>query len=572
MKVDRFPIYKSDYIFNKFNGKILTNTKLKYKELDILYPCRLDAMAINPSAVCYNDSMIFTPGEVVVSVNKYIKVSIKIVSGKNELIISGETKRKVLVKHAYFLMKKVLLFEDSMEIKVIDEDIPKHCGFGSSSSTISAVAAAINELYGHPISNADLIKYLASNHGEEVSNENEDDLKMVQCIGGGATGGLTDAGIIIIAGKSTTICKMQYEGKVLIAIPNDFVEQNTDILMEKEENNLWKFKETGDKYSKEIAYNLLHKALPDMVNGNINELADIVFDYRFNMGSIENCSFVYEKMVDQAKELRKLYENGVCEFLALSSVGPAFFVIVKDNNKSGTCKKMMEKLNMRVIETSICNTTYKIENSINVDSENYWDKKETAVEFANRPPSKYVTDVINEIINQEVSIKCLDIGCGGGRYSRYLKDKKISVVAIDKYNNMASSLELDKIKFINAPFDNIPLKNEVCNLILSIGVIHNATTKNEYEKAVSEMYRLLKMDGYLILSVFTNDVITDDLISKGNDCYNILNRPPMVLLSKNQIDDIFAEYNFKYIRKIDEHVTDVGDGGKRNVYTVLFQK
>lgn len=572
MKVDRFPIYKADYIFNKFNGEISMNKNLKYKEINILYPCRLDAMAINPGAVCYNDSMIFTPGEVVISVNKYIKVSVKIIAGKNELSISKETKRKVLVKHAYYLMKAVLSFKDSMEINVIDEDIPKHCGFGSSSSTISAVAAAINELYNHPISNEDLIKYLASNHGEEITDENENDLKMVQCIGGGATGGLTDAGIIIIAGKSTTICKMKYEGKVLIAIPNDFVEQNADILMEKEENNLWKFKETGDKYSKEIAYNLLHKALPGMVNGSINELAEIVFDYRFNMGSIENCSFVYEKMIEQGKELRKIYENGMCEFLALSSVGPAYFVIVKDDNKKEICKNMMEKLNMRVIETSICNTTYNIENSIEVYKENYWDKKQTAIEFTDRPPSKYITDVIDEIINQKEDIKCLDIGCGGGRYSRYLKDNNINIVAIDKYSNMASSLKTEKIKFINACFDNIPLKSKLCNLILSIGVIHNAVTKIEYEKAISEMYRLLKEEGYLIFSVFTNDVITDDLISKGNDCYNILNRPPMVLLSKKQIDDIFAKYNFKCIKRIDEHVTDVGDGGKRNVYTVLFQK
>lgn len=571
MKVDRFPIYKADYIFNEFSGKILTNRELKYKELTILYPCRLDAMAINPGAVCYNDSMIFTPGEVVVSVNKYIKVSIKIVTGKNGLIISDETKRKVLVKHAYYLMKKVLLFEDSMEIKVIDDDIPKHCGFGSSSSTIAAVAAAINELYNHPISNADLIKYLASNHGEEISDENDNDLKMVQCIGGGATGGLTDSGIIIIAGKSTTICKMKYEGKVLIAIPNDFVEQNADILMEKEENNLWKFKETGDKYSKEIAYNLLHKALPDMVNGNIKELADVVFDYRFNMGSIDNCSFVYEKMIEQGKELRKLYENKNCEFLALSSVGPSYFAIVENNSDIEICKKLMEKLNMRVIETSICNTTYKIENSVE-NNENFWNKKETSLEFTNRPASKYITNIIDEIITNNSNIKCLDIGCGGGRYSRYLKEKNINVVAIDKYSNMASSLKLDKIKFLNACFDDIPLKNEVCNMILSIGVIHNAITKEEYKKAIYEMHRLLQDDGYLIFSVFTNDVITDDLIAKGDNCYNILNRPPMVLLSKEEIDNIFAKYNFKYIKKIDEHITDVGDGGRRNVYTVLFQK
>lgn len=205
--MDRFPKYRYDYIFNSYNGKELSESKLLKDGLIIKYPCRLDAMAINPAAVCYNNSMVFTPGEVVISTKKYIIVIIKKVDCENELTISKTTKRKVLIKHAFHLMKNVLNFNESFYIDVNDDGIPKHCGFGSSSSTIAAVASAINELYGCPISNDDLIKYLASNHGEEVSDSDEDNLKMVQCIGGGATNGLVQSGIIIIAGKATAQIK-----------------------------------------------------------------------------------------------------------------------------------------------------------------------------------------------------------------------------------------------------------------------------------------------------------------------------------------------------------------------------
>ena len=202
---EKFPTIKAGYIFNKFKGnkKIVFLSK---KTVEIDYPCRLDAMAINPAAVCYNDSMVFTPGEVVISVKKYIHVKVKVLKENGGILkISNKTKRKVLVKHAYLLMCKALNVNPSLEITVIDKDIPKHCGFGSSSSTIASVAAAINELYNCPIDNKDLIKYLASNHGEEISDDDEDNLKVVQCIGGGATNGLTNEGIIVIAGKSTTI-------------------------------------------------------------------------------------------------------------------------------------------------------------------------------------------------------------------------------------------------------------------------------------------------------------------------------------------------------------------------------
>lgn len=243
MKCEKFPIVEAGHIFNPFNEKTRGEVILKKTSIEIQYPCRLDAMAINPAAVCYNDTMVFTPGEVVVSLEKFVKVKIIMNDEKGGVLnISATTKRKVLVKHAYLLMCKALNVNPSLNIDVDDNDIPKHCGFGSSSSTIAAVAAAINELYSCPIQNVDLIRYLASNHGEEVTDEDQNNLKVVQCIGGGATNGLTDEGVIIIAGKATTIAKMKYESDVLIGIPNDYVQKDAKVLMELEEKNLWKFK------------------------------------------------------------------------------------------------------------------------------------------------------------------------------------------------------------------------------------------------------------------------------------------------------------------------------------------
>ena len=91
MEVKRFPIYKYDYIFNKFNSKLVNNVKLCYESIEINYPCRLDAMAINPSAVCYNDSMVFTPGEVVISAEKFINVKVKVMDADKKLEIGENT-------------------------------------------------------------------------------------------------------------------------------------------------------------------------------------------------------------------------------------------------------------------------------------------------------------------------------------------------------------------------------------------------------------------------------------------------------------------------------------------------
>lgn len=361
-KIPRFPIYEAGYIFNSFQGSNFNYPeKLQYKGVNIDYPCRLDAMAIDPSAVAYNEKMYFTPGEVVISINNFIHTNVRVIHEfGGDLKISPRTRRKVLVKHAYILMTRLLHVNPSLEIDIDDNSIPKHCGFGSSSSTISSVCCAINELYGKPIKDVDLIRFIASNHGEELSDQNESYLKAVQSIGGGASSGLIKEGILILAGRSTPIAKMNYNAVVLIGMPKDFKQKDASELMALEEENLWKFEKTGQRYKDVIAYNLLHKALPSLANNNIKDLSDIIFEYRFDMGSIDNCSFVYPNMVKLAKRMRTLYENNLCSMLSLSSVGPAFFVLVESLDDMQKCKKFMEDLHMNVFNYSVFNSTYYV--------------------------------------------------------------------------------------------------------------------------------------------------------------------------------------------------------------------
>lgn len=410
-----------------------------------------------------------------------------------------------------------------------------------------------------------MIKYLASNHGEEITDSDENNLKVVQCIGGGATNGLTDEGILIIAGKSTVIAKMNYNADVLIALPNDYIQKDAKLLMELEEKNLWKFKKTGEKYSGKIAYDLLHKALPGMANSSIKELADVVFDYRFNMGSNENCSFVYDGLMQISDNIRNLYEENKCDFLALSSVGPAFFAIVKDDAQKKQCKHYMEKFGLKVMETSICNSKYTIRKV--EKSQNFWQKAETVKSFSEKTVSKYVTDVIDSLDIRNKN--CIDIGCGGGRYSKYLIEKDANVLAIDKNPEMFN--ENDKINFITAIMNDIPVKDESFDLALSIGVLHNSITLDEYISSINELHRILKRGGKAVISVFTNDVIDKDLTFISAINYLPQNRPLMVLLSKEQINKYLEQAGFKINKKIDEHITNV-ESGQRNVYTILIQK
>jgi predicted sugar kinase len=257
-------------------------------------------------------------------------------------------------------MRSALDIKHGFSIKVKTEHEYKHTGFGSSSTLIAGVASAINELYGNPIDPNSLIKYLAQNHGEEIKNDDAH-LQHVQCIGGGAAAGLIKAGSVILAGQSQCVAQMDIDDSyfVVIGVPRSYIPKDSAELMELELKNMDKFIETGKKYGASVAYQILHSVLPEMKNNQMKALGDVIYKYRFEYGSIDNCSFAYPPILDIAEKLKPLFLNGDVEVLSLSSVGPAFFAITKSKDK---CIETFEKNDLKCIITRINNEGYQIIN------------------------------------------------------------------------------------------------------------------------------------------------------------------------------------------------------------------
>lgn len=356
LQIHNFEPFKVGSVFNPLF--LPTKPELKRESVKIKYPSRLNGMAIDPGKITTNENMVYTPGEVVfaVDIGKYVRV--KALENTNEIRIVGNSRRKPLIEHSATIIKKALGFDHGLEIEVDNTRELRHCGLGSSSGLIASVASAINEMYGVAIPRQDLVRYLAQNHGEEIDSDNSL-LMPVQCIGGSAAAGILEGGVMILAGKSSLIAKANIDPsyKVIIGLPKDFTPQDSQVFMELEIQNLSKFLATGEKYGKEIAYDMLHKVLPDLLDGNLKALGDLMFRYRFEMGSIQNCSFVYPNMVNIAQNVRSLKEDGDADVLSLSSVGPAFFAITRNPEK---CKDKFEQSGMQCFETSIFNESYNV--------------------------------------------------------------------------------------------------------------------------------------------------------------------------------------------------------------------
>lgn len=326
----------------------------------IKYPARLEAMALDPAKIATNDSLVYTAGQIDVCVALFKRVSVRIVpfTGR-EIEISERTGRRSLVLHAALLMRQTLGIRDTLQIDVEDELSLRHCGLGSSSGTIAAVASAINELYGHPIDPHALCLYCAQNHGEELDGS-DDTLVAVQCIGGSAVCGNYSGSLTVLAGEATPIMRSAFPERysVVIGIPIDFQHPDSRTLMQLEEDNMDGFISTGEHYGKDIAYHLVHQVLPDLQLGKFDSCKRLIFDYRWNMGSIKNCSFVLPRINDIAEQLRPFADDEAVAMISLSSVGPGFFAVTSEPER---ISKKFAELDMNTYHVSLFSETYLVE-------------------------------------------------------------------------------------------------------------------------------------------------------------------------------------------------------------------
>lgn len=287
-------------------------------------------MALDPSGITGNKNMIYTAGEVVFAVALYRRVTVRVTSGTGHAI-STKSRHAPLIRHAAALLQRALQFTESLEIDEAADYEGSHCGLGSSSALIAAVAASINDLYGRPIPFPALIRYVAQNHGEEI-DDSRDYLMPVQCLGGSAAAGMSTGSVLVLAGESTVVGAMSLSNdyRAVIGIPADYARVDAKTALEEEMKFFPQFADTGKQYGQLIAYRMLHECLPALAVGNLRLLGDLVFDYRFCMGSIENCSFLYPALTDVTRRLAPLKNSGVVEVLSISSVGPSIFAITKN--------------------------------------------------------------------------------------------------------------------------------------------------------------------------------------------------------------------------------------------------
>jgi len=357
MAINDFSSSEAGTIFNPIARPLETPTaQAGYVSLD--YPSRLGAMTLDPSKITDNNNMVFPAGQISFCVGVYKHVEATL-NDSGEITVADDTPRPAIVRHAGLIMKKALGFEEGVHLSVRPDRDLRHSGLGSSGSTLAGTAAAVNELFGNPLGALELARFCSHNYGEEI-DEDKERLVSVQSIGGSAMCGLLRGGLLIVSGEAVPIYSAELDEslQVVIGVPSDYRPLDAEELIRAEVDNIKGFQDSGEKHAQEVAYRLVHKVLPGLVLGDVNPCKDLIFDFRWNMGSVRNCSFAYPGIVDLAESLRDLGEDERATIIAPSSVGPAFFSLTKDPEY---ITHRFSELDMKTFTTNIHNGRYIVQ-------------------------------------------------------------------------------------------------------------------------------------------------------------------------------------------------------------------
>jgi SAM-dependent methyltransferase len=117
--------------------------------------------------------------------------------------------------------------------------------------------------------------------------------------------------------------------------------------------------------------------------------------------------------------------------------------------------------------------------------------------------SEYFNILDSDMINEETY--ALDIGCGTGRWTKYLSKKVKFIEAIDPSDAIfaADKLlgEIKNVRLSQASVETLPFADETFDFAMSVGVLHHIP---DTRKALYDCVRKVKKGGYFYVYLYYN--------------------------------------------------------------------
>jgi ubiquinone/menaquinone biosynthesis C-methylase UbiE len=150
-----------------------------------------------------------------------------------------------------------------------------------------------------------------------------------------------------------------------------------------------------------------------------------------------------------------------------------------------------------------------LEKQLLVQTQSNWEKYYSTLKRIPRrlkETAQFVTDALPALKQRKIR-RMLDLGCGAGRHCILLAQSGFDVIGIDISKNalhMARKWvrkeKLRNVALVHATMTNLPLIDCCLDAVISVSVMHHAL-KKDIVKSVSEVYRILNKNGWLLANL-----------------------------------------------------------------------
>ncbi len=139
-------------------------------------------------------------------------------------------------------------------------------------------------------------------------------------------------------------------------------------------------------------------------------------------------------------------------------------------------------------------------------------------------------------------MKILDAGCGGGRNIIYFMRTGCKVFGVDqnpeaieqiKYLAEMLAPNLPPENFQISPIETMPFPDNSFNWVISNAVLHFAESETQFNKMLSEMWRVLIPNGILFVRLASSIGIENLIIPTANGRYNLPDESERFLVNED---------------------------------------
>lgn len=266
--------------------------------------------------------------------------------------LSIEYNRAPIVRHLAEVLKKATGYTGGFAIRVTDHEY-KHVGLGSTSTVMIAVATAVNEALGAPLTTTQLRHLIGHNYVEETA-----DGTIAFGFETGVGPAVTVYGGMALMGDELALVYHHpfAEGRnVYIIIPPTTISsagtQEFDLLMNKAR--------TLDYRDRELkAYLFLMDLVPALERGDLKKIGEVIWEIEFRgskRAEVEHHSYgIYHYM--------NLLREKNLEFVGMSSVGPSIAVVTALDRAA--MEKLVQPLGLKIaIGTKVDNAGLVVSHS-----------------------------------------------------------------------------------------------------------------------------------------------------------------------------------------------------------------